>query len=385
MPKKADADVISKRHDTTLWAEIRTLYESKQKYPYAKIKSVLMAEFGLDKFPAQRTVERRAKAEEWKRAISEGDRNFNNTFNDEFWLCVRSIYESNGKLSYKRLKELVENELQCKEFPSAQAINAQAKANNWARVDTLVLKDDAQLKKLKQSVNRAIRPAEVIVKEEKNKGKKAEKNEGDKDDDSEENAGELIDFDAMMDVIDAEKRAISNLLMSTKTKRRNMIEVILSARKRMATMNEFADEVSDELALNFALLHSKQFNQVFGKDGLKFVKEQMRRLGSVASVLNELSFNRRESIKFELSLYGVSIEDLQKAGEEHKVVSLDDNTAYEAQKRKLLEERERIAERTRYIESGGFQSDADAELQRRMREANPDDAESIEYEEVEVE
>ena len=153
MPKNADADVISKRHDTNLWAEIRTLYESKNKHPYEKIKTVLMAEFALEKFPSQRTVERRAKSEGWKRAISEGGREFNDAFPEEFWMCVQAIYEANPKINYKRLRELVENELQCVDFPTSQAVSAKAKAGNWARADSLVLKNDPELQKMKQQVN----------------------------------------------------------------------------------------------------------------------------------------------------------------------------------------------------------------------------------------
>lgn len=63
---------------------------------------------------------------------------------------------------------------------------------------------------------------------------------------------------------------------------------------------------------------------------------------------------RREALKFELSLYGVTIEDLQKAGETSKAVAMDDNTAFEAQREKLRQEKERIAERKRYIELVGF-------------------------------
>lgn len=380
MPKNADADVISKRHDTNLWAEIRTLYESKNKHPYEKIKTVLMAEFALEKFPSQRTVERRAKSEGWKRAISEGDRQFNETFSEEFWMCVQNIYESNPKLSYKRLRELVENELQCADFPSAQAVSAKAKAGNWARADALVQKNDAELKKLKQSVNRLVNDPHIVIYDHKDKKIKQHKNEEDEDEESQEDEGELLDFDVMTEIIDSEKRAIKNLLMTSQIKRRNMAEVILKARKRMSIMNDFSDILSDELALNFQLLNSTQFRQVMGEAGADFLKEKMKKLGHVASIFNELSFNRREALKFELSLYGVTIEDLQKAGETSKAVAMDDNTAFEAQREKLRQEKERIAERKRYIESGGLQSDVNEEMKKRMAEADIEDAEVIEVE-----
>lgn len=63
----------------------------------------------------------------------------------------------------------------------------------------------------------------------------------------------------MTEVIDSEKNAIKNLLMTSQIKRRNIAEVILKARKRMSIMNDFSDILSDELALMFQLLNSTQF------------------------------------------------------------------------------------------------------------------------------
>jgi hypothetical protein len=71
----------------------------------------------------------------------------------------------------------------------------------------------------------------------------------------------------MTEIIDSEKQAIKNLLMTSQIKRRNMAEVILKARKRMSIMNDFSDILSDELALNFQLLNSTQFRQVMGEAG----------------------------------------------------------------------------------------------------------------------
>ncbi len=59
---------------------------------------------------------------------------------------------------------------------------------------------------------------------------------------------------------------------------------------------------------------------------------------------------------------------------------MDDDTAFEAQREKLRQEKERIAERKRYIESGGLQSDVNEEMKRRMAEADIEDAEVIEVE-----
>ncbi|WP_333640807.1 hypothetical protein TQH59_16570 [Acinetobacter johnsonii] len=46
----------------------------------------------------------------------------------------------------------------------------------------------------------------------------------------------------------------------------------------------------------------------------------------------------------------------------------------------MRQEKERIAERKRYIESGGLQADVNEEMKRRMAEADIEDAEVIEVE-----
>ena len=118
---------------------------------------------------------------------------------------------------------------------------------------------------MKQQVNRLVSNADLIIYDKKSKKIKEYKNEEDADEESEEDEGELLDFDVMMEIIDSEKRAIKNLLMTSQIKRRNMAEVILKARKRMSIMNDFSDILSDELVLNFQLLNSTQFRQVMGK------------------------------------------------------------------------------------------------------------------------
>lgn len=107
------------------WAEIRTVYESKTKPNYEKIKSILCAEFNLDTFPSQRTIQRRASSEKWQKYESEREVKIaHNKYSDDFWLCVRRIHESNPKLTHKRLKALVQNELQCNDFPSHDVVAA---------------------------------------------------------------------------------------------------------------------------------------------------------------------------------------------------------------------------------------------------------------------
>ena len=118
---------------------------------------------------------------------------------------------------------------------------------------------------MKQQVNRLVSDADLIIYDKKSKKIKEYKNEEDADDEAEEDEGELLDFDVMMEIIDSEKRAIKNLLMTSQIKRRNMAEVILKARKRMSIMDDFSDILSDELVLNFQLLNSTQFLKVMGK------------------------------------------------------------------------------------------------------------------------
>ena len=50
-----------------------------------------------------------------------------NKYSDDFWLCIKNVYESNPKITHKRLKELIQSELNCKDFPSHQAIAYKAK------------------------------------------------------------------------------------------------------------------------------------------------------------------------------------------------------------------------------------------------------------------
>lgn len=48
----------------------------------------------------------------------------------------------------------------------------------------------------------------------------------------------------MMEIIDSEKQAIKNLLMTSKIKRRNTDEVILKTHKRMKTYKKWAKNIS---------------------------------------------------------------------------------------------------------------------------------------------
>jgi hypothetical protein len=376
MTDKANSKAISKRHDTNLWAEIRTLYESRTNPNYDKIKTILVAEFALEEFPSKRTVERRAKKEEWKRYEDDTHvRIAPNRYSEDFWLCVRAIYESHPKITHKRLKELVQNELQCADFPSQDVVRAMATKQAWERSDALLKQSDANLKKIRSSVNnlQSIQGTMIISSNEKGANNHIIDHEVDEDEDAEE--GNVFDFDAALELAHSKKMGIKNLLMSTQIKRKQMSEIIIKSRKRMMTINDIGDHLTDALVYNNELLTDEEFLRICPSELLERIANQQKRLGQTAGIFNELAFNRRESIKFELSLYGVTIEDLKDVDEGKMVKDLNDDTAYEAQKKRLEEERNRIAERRRYIDSGGLQEDVEAEMQRRMAEAAQDDDE----------
>lgn len=385
MAKKKAEPAINKVHDTDLWKEIRTLYESPLKHNYEKIKKILTAEFDLDSFPSKSTVERHAKKEQWQRAVSDGDiKLFNDTFTTEFWLTVKSIYEANTKLSYKRLKEYVQNELQCEDFPSQAAISAKAKAEGWKTANSLVSKDDAELKKMRLNIKNATstfdQMVKVIIKDKKNNSE----NQDDDDDDHYNDDEPIIDYELYDQAVNNEKSAIKNLLMDSQIKKKNLIDTILKSRKRMSTLNDSADYLADRLMLNQALLLSRDFRQTCGEHVVEMIQNETKILARIAGTFNELSFNRRESIKFELSLYGVTIEDLQNAGKENeRVKAIDDNTAFDEQRARLEKERQRLLERRKWIESGGLEAEVQAEVQRRMTEADgTDEAEDAEFDEI---
>ena len=368
---------ISKRHDTDLWKEIRTCYESRSQPPYDKIKDLLCAEFNLDKFPSKSTVHRRATKEKWERFESEDTlRVAPNKYSDDLWLCIRSIYEANPKLSYKRLKEQVQNELQCNDFPSQQSIAIKAEHEGWQRADLLIKKSDTVLKKMSRSVNK-------LTSEQDFKDFIASINtEEEQDHEHGELDTRAYDFDFIAEIVENEKSNIKNLLMGSQVRRKKQAEVIVKARKRMELNNDFGDRLSDNLIMVYSLLLSDAVRRNFTKPMIKELKDQLNALREVSAIYSDLSFNKRENIKFQLSLYGVQMEDLKDVDDAKRVNDLNDNTAYDAQRERLAAERERIAARRRYIDSGGLQEDTDAEMERRMAEADSGITD-VEFEEME--
>ncbi|ENU38568.1 Uncharacterised protein [Acinetobacter johnsonii] len=98
---------------------------------------------------------------------------------------------------------------------------------------------------MRKSVNWLVNDTHIVIYDHKDRKIKQHKNEEDADEESEEDEGELLDFDVMTEIIDSEKQAIKNLLMTSQIRRRNMAEVILKALKRMSIMNDFSGIIPD--------------------------------------------------------------------------------------------------------------------------------------------
>ena len=379
MTKKADLNQsVSKRHDFNLWAEIRTVYESKTRPNYEKIKSILCAEFDLDAFPSKSTLQRRASSEKWQRHESEKDvKVAHNKYSDDFWLCVRRIHESNPKLTHKRLKELVQNELQCNDFPSHDVVAAKAEHEGWERSDILLKKSDSNLKKLSRGVKK------LESKEEFFNFIESIKDEQDQDNEDAQMIGDVYEFDFIREIVEHEKSEIKNLLMTSQVRRKKQAEIIVKSRKRIELNNDFGDRLSDRLVMIYALIMSDKVRRTFTPPMMKELKSQLNTLQQISETYNNLSFNKRENIKFQLSLYGVQIEDLKDVDDAKRIHDLNDNAAYEKQQAKLEADKQRIAERRRYIDSGGLEQEVNEEMERRMNEANMNEAEDGVFEEIE--
>ncbi|MDN5512468.1 MAG: hypothetical protein L0G64_09155 [Acinetobacter sp.] len=368
MTKKADLNEInSKRFGSELWAETRKFYESRTHPNYEKIKSKLCTKFNLDAFPSQRTVERRAVKERWMRFEDEiTNKVAPNKYSDDFWLCIKNVYESNPKISYKRLKELVQSELKCKDFPSHQAIAYKAKREGWKRSDYLLKKSDATLKKF-------IRSVKNLESENDFKASSDNKENNEKQSLNHNDTGsDISDSDVIKEIVECEKASIGNLLMNAQVRRKKQAEIIVKSRKRMALINDLGDQLSDELVMIYALITSDEIRRKFTKPMMKQLNDKMDTLCQILEGYNDFSLNRRESIKFELSLYGTQLEDLKEENDAKRVKDLNDNKAYEAQQLRLASEAERIAARRRYIDSGGLEEEVNTEMEQRMKDVELD-------------
>ncbi|TCB69253.1 hypothetical protein E0H88_11770 [Acinetobacter sp. ANC 4216] len=368
MTKKANLNQInSKRYGNELWTEIRKLYESRAHPNYEKIKSKLCTKFNLDTFPSQRTVERHAVKEGWVRFEDEiTNKVAPNKYSDDFWLCVRQVYESNPKVSYKRLKELVQNELKCKDFPSHQAIAYKAIHEGWERSDYLLKKSDATLKNLIRSVKKLESENDFKASlDNKENNEKQSLNHSD-------TGSDISDSDVIKEIVECEKASIGNLLMNAQVRRKRQAEIIVKSRKRMALINDLGDQLSDAFVMIYALITSDEISRKFTKPMMKQLNDKFDNLCQILEFYNDFSFNRRESIKFELSLYGTQLEDLKEENDAKRVKDLNDNKAYEAQQLRLASEAERIAARRRYIDSGGLEKEVNTEMEQRMKDVELD-------------
>lgn len=364
MTKKADLNEInSKRFGSELWAETRKFYESRTHPNYEKIKSKLCTKFNLDAFPSQRTVERRAVKERWMRFEDEiNNKVAPNKYSDDFWLCIKNVYESNPKITHKRLKELVQNELNCKDFPSHQAIAYKAKHEGWERSDYLLKKSDATLKYLIRSVKNLESDNDLKV------------SSGNKKNNEKQNlnyvstSSDVSEFDVIQERVEREKVGIENLLMNAQVRHKRQAEIIVKSRKRMTLINDLGDQLSDKFVMLYALITSDEISRKFTKLMMKQLNDKLDTLYQILEIYNDLSFNRRENIKFELSLYGTQLEDLKDIDDAKRVKDLNNDKAYEAQQLRLVAEAERMAARRRYIDSGGLEEEVNAEMEQRMKE-----------------
>lgn len=364
MTKKTDLKrVHSKRYSCDFWAEVRKFYESRAHPNYERIKSKICAEFDLDNFPSQRTVERRAVKEKWLRFEDEITNKVTpNKYTDDFWYCVKSVYESNPKISYKHLKELVQSELKCDVFPSIQAIAYKAKHEKWERSDCLLKKSDANLKKIVRDVKKIELENDLkwpLYNKENNK-KQSYMCGGAEDFTS--------DFDVVDEIVASAKMRIENLLMNTQLRRKNQAEIIAQSRKRMAKINDLGDQLFDNFVMYYALITSDEISKKYTQPMMQQLNDKMNTLCQLLEVYKDLSSSVRENTKFELSLYGVQIEDLKDVNDTKRVKAMNNNRAYEAHQLRLASEAERIAARRCYIDSGGLEEGVNAEMEKRMKD-----------------
>ena len=357
----------SKHYDNELWVEIRKYYESKTHPNYEKIKMKFYSEYKLDKFPSQRTVERHAVKERWVRYEDENtNRIAPNRYSDEFWVCVRQVYESHPKISYKRLKELVQNELKCEDFPSYQALASMAKYKGWKRSDYLLKKSDATLKKLIKSVkNLELKNGYKINLINSKNIKKQYIKLNTREDDTEE-------FDTIKEIVKCQKVSIEKFLMSSKLRQKSQAEVIMKSRKRVAIFNDLGDLLSDKLILIHTMIMSKEIRRRFTKPMMQNLQEDFRILCNIIDIYNDLFLSIRENTKFELALYGTELEDLKETDNVKQVKDLHDDKAYEEHQLRLIAETERIAARRLYINSGGLEEEISNEMKKRMKEVESD-------------
>ena len=184
---------------------------------------------------------------------------------------------------------------------------------------------------------------------------------------------DVDDFDFIKEIVECEKVNIKNLLTNAQVRRKSQAEVIVKSRRRMALNNDLGDRLFDQLVIISTLLMSDRIRHNFTKPMMKQLKDQLNTLCQISEAYNNLSSNKRESIKFELSLYGTQLEDLKDVDDTKRVKDLNNDKAYEEQQMHLEAEKEQIAARRRYIDSGGLEEEVNAEMEQRMKEVESDE------------
>lgn len=230
------------------------------------------------------------------------------------------------------------------------------------KVRLSIKKSDATLKKLIRSVKK-IESKNILKEDLNNKENFENQNLGHSD-----TVVDIDDFDFIKEIVECEKVNIKNLLTNAQVRLKSQAEVIVKSRKRMALNNDFGDLLYDKLVMISTLLMSDKIGRTFTKPMMKKLKDQLNTLCQFSEAYNNLSFNKRESIKFELSLYGTQLEDLKDRDDAKRADDLNNDKAYKAQQLRLDSQKEKLAARRRYIDSGGLEEEINTELERLMEE-----------------
>ena len=224
-------------------------------------------------------------------------------------------------MTHRQLKDLVQNELQISDFPSHTVLAKRAKLEGWEHADEALKKSDLTLQKQVSRVKIKIKQQKII----------------DENNDNNQDDGDEDDYTAhIRKMAEAEKTRFKNVTMTANIRTQKLAEVIIKSRKRMRTINEIGDLLSDELIGIGAIMSSQEFLKICPPDVYELYAAQERALTRAMSVYTQLAESRRESIKFELSLYGVQMDDLRDNDNNARMKDLNDDTAYEKQKQRLL-------------------------------------------------
>lgn len=379
---------ISKRNGGDLWTEIKQLYESKNGMPYEKIQSILTAEFDLKKFPSKRTIERRAKSENWKKKSIAN----NAKYDEKFWLVVRAVYEAHPRITYERIKETVMQKLQITEFPTQKTLSLRKKQEGWKPLELKNIKDDAGLRKLKGQVKRATKNIDDLTEQYKNNLLERRETYVDNDYDTKDIDDQLLamdNFELVENMLVSKKRVHENLLMDANSKRLEMYEFMELSRKRLANISRMGDELSDAWVGIYALVSDPKITSYIGYQLAQKINKAKSDLAVVTSNFATLAYARQAIIKMEYQVRGLTMEDMRDEAQAELYVPSDEDMAkFEASKERLRLEAEENAKFMEKVLSGELQDEINAELERRIAEADRlagDPIDDAVYEEIESE